>query len=81
MSVKDWMLDRVSKNPMITHGDLWRDFCFTNFTKSDKLFYKSIKELKESESIVAITKDFQTSYDLGTQLKRDNNINKILNNE
>jgi hypothetical protein len=76
--MKDWMLDHISKNHMISHGSLWRDFCFSKQKGSDKDFYVSISELKESEKIVEIKKDFNTFYDLGKQYKRDKLINKLL---
>lgn len=79
------MLEHISKNPMISFGSLWRDFCLCSKQKvrrlseiSDKEFYDAISKLKESGKIVEVKKDFNTFYDLGKQYKRDKLINKIL---
>ena len=78
MNLNSWLKQHISENPKISHGSLWRDFCFSKIRVSEKEFYSELKELISDGSIVEIKINYDTLYELGTQLRRNKIIDELL---
>lgn len=80
MNLNNWIKQHIAENPKISHGSLWRDFCFSKIRASYEDFYSELKELISDGSIVKIISNnhySETLYDIGTQLRRNKIIDEL----
>lgn len=81
MTLKEWLIEYITQNPNVTIGSIYRDACYhrdIGFNAHDGSLFSAIDELVAEGLIVDTHKDYNTFYNLGTQLNRDKIIKQLI---
>jgi len=76
-SLKEWLIEHISDNPNITWGSLYRDTCYSKYSREIDILCSVLKKLVDDEVISETRKEYNSYYNLGKQLQRNKLLKKL----
>lgn len=76
-SLKEWLIEHISDNPNITWGSLYRDTCYSKYSREIDILGSVLKKLVDDEVISETRKEYNSYYNLGKQLQRNKLLKKL----
>lgn len=76
-SLKEWLIEHISDNPNITWGSLYRDTCYSKYSREIDILGSVLKKLVDDEVISETRKENNSYYNLGKQLQRNKLLKKL----